>query len=594
MKKNNLQKVLAATLASVMVVGTLTACGGGDDANASASASGSTPASTGSTAASTSSTSNEASSQPAADAVAGIDGFTAFENTVTLNIPVYQRPTPNGAADAGDNYWTEWIRKEFGEKYNIDVNFKDWVIPRGQENEMYAQWAAVQKLPTVCFEYDYPDLTLYQSEGYLAEYDIDWFKQIAPTYWAAMEENGLDQFTEINGENVLLIGTRPYGQTNYQFVTFYRKDWVEAAGWDTYPTDPDELLKLYAKIDELGLCNGDYLLGGVKVEGNGADQNYAYRSYPMDKELWATTGDYVVPALSTEAQKAFLKWENQLYNLGYRDKEYNTKTKDYEISDFVSGKCFTYATYTTNTIQALDDFYKQNPDGKLGVVVNPGPETYANGTTTGFRPNGIFGQYIGFSVTATEDEKKAFAMYLEWMSQPDVLFTLQWGEEGVNFNYDENGSPKAIPVADQPADKVMSHSNNVDMWCLVTATATLGDVDKDIQAITPLGYPDSDQLFKDIKANYEGQLACYEAGMAAPDCSFTVSIAAQDEYKDTLFTKYATLRDQVVMGSEADFEANYEKASKEYLESGYQAIIDERKAAFEAGNYVEQLPQFFK
>ena len=74
MKKNNLQKVLAATLASVMVVGTLTACGGGDDANASASASGSTPASTGSTAASTSSTSNEASSQPAADAVAGIDG----------------------------------------------------------------------------------------------------------------------------------------------------------------------------------------------------------------------------------------------------------------------------------------------------------------------------------------------------------------------------------------------------------------------------------------------------------------------------------------------------------------------------------------
>ena len=121
-----------------------------------------------------------------------------------------------------------------------------------------------------------------------------------------------------------------------------------------------------------------------------------------------------------------------------------------------------------------------------------------------------------------------------------------------------------------------------------------GDVDKDIRAITPLGYPDSDQFFEDIKANYEGQLACYEAGFASPDCSFTVSIAAQDEYKDTLFTKYATLRDQVVMGSEADFEANYEKACKEYLESGYQAIIDERKAAFEAGNYVEQLPQFFK
>ena len=593
MKKNNLQKVLAVALASTMAMGALTACGGDDSTSASG-----TPASTGgdtnASASTGGDTSTPASTEGDTATVAGIDGFVPFENTVTLNIPVYQRATPNGAADAGNNYWTEWIRKEFGEKYNIDVNFADWVIPRGEENAMYAQWASVQKLPTVCFEYDYPDLTLYQNEGYLAEYDVDWFKQIAPTYWAAMEENGLDEFTEINGENVLLIGTRPYGQTNYQFVTFYRQDWVEAAGFDTYPTDPEKLLELYAKIDELGLCNGDYLLGGTKVEGNGVDQNYAYRTYPQDKELWATTGDYDVPALPTEAQKALLKWENQLYNLGYRDKEYNTKTMDYQISDFVSGKCFTYATYSTNQVQALTDFYAANPDGKLGIVVNPGPETYANGANMGFRPNGIFGQYIGFSVTATEDEKKAFAMYLEWMSQPDVLFTLQWGEEGVNFNYDENGTPVSIPVADQPADKVMSHNDNVDMWCLVTATRTFNDVDKDIQAIAPTGYPDSDQFFKDIKANYEGQLACYEAGMASPDCSFTVSIAANDEYKNTLYTLYAELRDGIVMGSEADFEKNYEDACKKYLDAGYQAIIDEKKAAFEAGNYVEQAAHFFK
>ncbi|MDE6926702.1 MAG: hypothetical protein K2P59_15870 [Acetatifactor sp.] len=593
MKKNNLQKVLAVALASTMAMGALTACGGDDSTSASG-----TPASTGgdtnASASTGGDTSTPASTEGDTATVAGIDGFVPFENTVTLNIPVYQRATPNGAADAGNNYWTEWIRKEFGEKYNIDVNFADWVISRGEENAMYAQWASVQKLPTVCFEYDYPDLTLYQNEGYLAEYDVDWFKQIAPTYWAAMEENGLDEFTEINGENVLLIGTRPYGQTNYQFVTFYRQDWVEAAGFDTYPTDPEKLLELYAKIDELGLCNGDYLLGGTKVEGNGVDQNYAYRTYPQDKELWATTGDYDVPALPTEAQKALLKWENQLYNLGYRDKEYNTKTMDYQISDFVSGKCFTYATYSTNQVQALTDFYAANPDGKLGIVVNPGPETYANGANMGFRPNGIFGQYIGFSVTATEDEKKAFAMYLEWMSQPDVLFTLQWGEEGVNFNYDENGTPVSIPVADQPADKVMSHNDNVDMWCLVTATRTFNDVDKDIQAIAPTGYPDSDQFFKDIKANYEGQLACYEAGMASPDCSFTVSIAANDEYKNTLYTLYAELRDGIVMGSEADFEKNYEDACKKYLDAGYQAIIDEKKAAFEAGNYVEQAAHFFK
>lgn len=561
MKKNAMQKVFAAALVGVMATSALVGCG--KDSGSSGSGGGT-----------------------AAE---------AFKQRVTLNIPVYQRATPNGAADAGNNYWTDWIQKEFGDKYNIEVNFKDWVIPRGQENEMYAQWASVQKLPTVCYEYDYPDLTLYESEGYLAEYDVNWFKSIAPTYWAAMEANGLDEFTKINGRNVLLIGTRPYGQTNYQFVTFYRKDWVKAAGYDSYPTDPDELLKMYAKIKELKLSkdpNG-YILGGTRIEGNGVDQNYAYRSYPQDKELWATTGDYVVPALPTEAQKKLLQWNNKLYNLGYIDKEYNTKTSDYAVSDFVSGKSFTYACYSTNNIQVLDDFYKANPDAELGIIVNPGPTTYSDGSTTGFRPNSIFGQYIGFSVTATEDEKKAFAMYLEWMSQPDVLFTLQWGEEGVNFNY-ENGVPKSIPVDQQPADKVTGHNSNVDMWCLVTATASLGSVDNDIMAITPVGYKDSDQFFKDIKANYEGQLACYNAGFASPDCSFTVTIEANAKYNETLYTKYATLRDQIVMGSEADFEKNYEAAKKEYLDSGYQAIIDEKKAAFDAGNYVEGGSQFFK
>ena len=587
MKKNVIQKMFAAVLVGAMAMGTLAGCGSDAGTSSGSETEGSSAASS-----QPAEGSSEASSSEAE--VAGIDGFVPFEEKVTLNIPVYQRATPNGAADAGDNYWTQWIQTNFGDKYNIEVNFKDWVIPRGEENSMYAQWASVQKLPTVCFEYDYPDLTLYQSEGYLQEYDVDWFKQIAPTYWAAMEENGLDEFTKINGENVLLIGTRPYGQTNYQFVTFYRKDWVEAAGYDSYPTDPDELLKLYAKIDELGLAQGGHLLGGTRIEGNGVDQNYAYREYPQDKELWATTGDYDVPALSTEAQKKFLQWQNKLYNLGYIDPEYNTKTADYAISDFVAGKCFTYSCYSTNNIAALDQFYEANPDAHLGIVVNPGPTPYSDGSSPAFRPNGIFGQYIGFSATATEDEMKAFAMYLEWMSQPDVLFTLQWGEEGVNFNYDDNGNPVSIPADQQPADKVTGHNSNVDMWCLVAATASLGDVDKDIQAITPLGYPDSDQFFKDIKANYEGQLACYEAGMASPDCSFTVSIAANDEYKTVLYDLYAELRDKIVTGSEADFEKNYEDASKQYLDAGYQAIIDEKKAAYEAGNYVEQASQFFK
>ena len=514
------------------------------------------------------------------ESVSGMAGWSKFENQVTLKVPVYQRATPNGAADAANNYWTQWVQKEFGDKYNIKVEYV--ALARGQENDLYALKAAAKELPAACFEYDYPDLTLYESEGYLAEYNKDWFSHIAPTYWKAMVDNGLDKYTDINGKTVLVIGTRPYGKTNYQFVTFYRADWVQAAGYSEYPSDPAEQLKMYEKIKSLGL-GGEHILGGTKVEGNGVDQNYAYRKYPQDKLLWATTGDYSIPALSTDAQKAFLKWQNKLYNLGYIDDEYNTRTSDYAISDFVSGKTLTYSCYATNNVDVLNQFYEANPDASLGIIVNKGPETYSDGSCNAYRPNGIFGEYIGFSSQASEEEKTAFAMYLEWLSQPDILFTLQWGFEGVNFNY-VDGTP--VSVADQSGiAEQQSHNNNVDMWCLVTATRSLGDVDKDIRAITPTGYKDSDAFLKQIKANYEGQLKCYEAGLASPDCMFQVSIAASDEYKDTLFAKYAELRDKIVMGSEADFEKNYQEASEEYLKAGYQAIIDEKTKAYNEGKY---------
>ena len=57
---------------------------------------------------------------------------------------------------------------------------------------------------------------------------------------------------------------------------------------------------------------------------------------------------------------------------------------------------------------------------------------------------------VGFSSSATEDELKAAWMYLEWMCNDDVLFTMQYGIEGENFNYNEDGLP--VSVADYSGD----------------------------------------------------------------------------------------------------------------------------------------------
>jgi len=498
---------------------------------------------------------------------------------VTLRIPIYQRATPNGAADAANNYWTKWVQTEFGDKYGYNVEYV--ALTRGEENAAYANYAADGNLPVVCFEYDYPDAALYYNEGYFQTYDVDWFKSIAPTYWKNMVDNGLDNYTKINGDNVLLIGTRAYGNTNYQFVTFYRLDWVEAAGYTEYPNDPDEELKMLKKIKSLGL-GGDHLLGGTQTsKDNGVDQNYPYRTYPQDGLTRAQQGDYSIPALTLEAQKKLLARQNLLFNEGFIDDEYTQRESTFAVSDFVNGDVIAYSCYATQKVEVLDQFYAANPGAKLGIRVNNGPETFADGTNTAFRPNGIFGEYIGFSKDATKEQMEGFAKDLEWMSQPETLFTLQYGIEGVTFEYDAAGKPQYLDQAGKAEQQ--GHNNNVDMWCLVAATKTSGSVDEDILAITPQGYPDSDAFFKMIKANYEGQVACYNAGMCAVDPRFAEPVQAEADNKATLTAKYAELRDKIVTGSVADFEKNYKAACEEYLAAGYQKVIDGRTDAYNAG-----------
>ena len=64
---------------------------------------------------------------------------------------------------------------------------------------------------------------------------------------------------------------------------------------------------------------------------------------------------------------------------------------------------------------------------------------------------------------------------------------MQWGLEGVNFNYDGD---TPVSVADQSGmPEQQGHNNNVDYWMIVTASKTLGSIEKDIAAISPQGLP---------------------------------------------------------------------------------------------------------
>lgn len=565
MKKKSLRKLFALALAGTMAMGTLVGCGGSEDTSAGNDAG--TEAAKGSEA-----DSSVGAGSADETVVAGMEGWTAFADTVTLKIPVYDR---GGEVDVTNNYWTNWVQENFGDQYNIDVEFV--AIPRSDVLNAYANLANAQDLPTILMEYDFPKQAQWADEGYLQVLDLEKLKTVAPDYYAMMEEQGNLSYTDLSDATYFALAERPYWNSSYNYVTFYRADWLEEINM-TYPKTYAEANAVYQALKDAGIC--EYPLGGARVTGAGVDQNYGYRTYPQDELEWATTGDYAIPALSTDATKLLIKRANEQYNLGYINPDFTQREATDDEADFIAGKKFTYTAYIAPSISVLDSFYETNPDGKLAIAYAEGLVVDEEGVSNAYRPNNNFGMMIGFSALASEDEVTAAMMYMEWMLQEENLFTMQYGIEGETFEYNEAGYPV---ITNNSEGEYAMANNNKDYWCVVIESKTLGNIEDDIKLNMPVNYPDSDSFYDQILANYNGMAKIAEEGYVNSDCNFAVTISAASDNQSSLLSLYEEYRSKLTVCDPAEFDALYEQYSQEYLDAGYQAIIDERAEAYNNG-----------
>lgn len=543
MKKKNLQKVFALAMVGAMAVGTLTGCGEKE-------ATGDTPA------ANTEAASTEAA-EPATDAVAGIDGWTAFDETVTLRIGTYDRGA-EGIDPVTDNGYTKYVQEQFGDAYNIQLEFVP--ITRSDVMTDYALLAASDDLPTILMEYDYPKVTQWANDGYLQTIDLDAFAQVAPTYYNRMVELGQTNYTDVNGETYFCFAERPYYDTTYTYCTFVRMDWLREVGYDHVPESYEEYCDAMDKIIEAGIAK--HPAGGTMVT-SAYVANFGFRDYPVDEAEWAQYSSLGTASLSWEPTYKLIKRANAEYNAGYTNPEYFTTDAETAKAAFINGETYSYGGYMSATVDWLNSFYEANPDAELAIASNYGGVEAGVQDFPQIRSDNPYGMTIGFGNKATEDELKAAWMYMEWAT----------------LNIEELQSH---------ADDWNNFNNSKDFWCVTIESVKADTIEEAVAAIAPQGLPqDFTQAMID---NYYELREIADAGHAYTDPQFGVAIEAESEYNATLLSLYIEYYDTLVMCKPDEFDAKYEELSQAYLDAGYQEIIDERLAAYEAGN-TTKLPQ---
>ena len=504
-----------------------------------------------------------------------------FAERVKITVPVYDR-SKVGYPAVDDNYWTQWVQKEFGDKYNIDVQYV--AIPRGDVMTKYSMLIAADETPTILMEYDYPKVAQWANDGAMAVIDLEQFKAVAPTFYQAMVDHNQLGYTDINGKTYFVLTERPYYDTTFAYATFVRMDWLRQVGYDHVPQNYEEQKDALNKMIEAGLTKNP-LSTGIPTAAYIA--NFGYRDFPVTEEgekEWAMHSSLGTPCFPWYPTQRMLKRLNDEYHMGWYSSEFDLEKNssgsatDQTQTDFINGLTYQYGGYIATNMAWLTAFYENNPDAELAIA-SPlcGVE---EGVNTGcIRADNPFGMIVGFSSKATEDQLKAAWMLMEWMIQEENLFVLENGVEGETYQIGEDGLPEML---DYTGEHMLNHNNNIDMTCLVHASKKVGTIEQTIAQMSPVGLPqDFTQALID---NYYALRKIADEGKAYSDPVFAVAIESESEYSATLLSLWQEYYAKLIKCDPAEFDALFAQYSQEFLDAGYQEIMDERLEAYEAGN----------
>lgn len=490
-----------------------------------------------------------------------LTGPARYDEQVEIKIPVYDRGM-QGQADVDNNYWTQYVQENFGDEYNIKVTYV--AIPRKEDVTKFNELLAAGEQPDIIFSYDYPTVMSYYSRGAFQPIDEDILKLYAPTFYEDTKD--LSEYAMADGERYFLTAVRP---KDYSWVTVIRQDWLDKAGLEM-PQSREEYIEVLRKFKELKL-GGEDTIPEARQLWNAYYPNYTYREYPLSEEDNAMYSDLTVASLTWEPTKKELQYWNQLYNEGLISPEWMLDKDGAQMrADFIAGKVGVYGFYLSQNPPVVQSLIENVPDAKLSLI-SP-YYTALEGTTLTGRAEWPFGMVAGISKKCAHPE--AVMMYYEWLSQPENLFVMQNGIEGVTYNI-ENEIP--VLVDDYTGTERLNYNSNKDMWCLVTESKDYGSEENNLAAqkstYAPSGF---EYIIQDAYDYYQKDQKEYQY----TDFLFDRSIESLTQYAETLKSKWEVIQVDLVTCKPEEFEAKYEAACKEYLDSGYQAVLDEKAQVY--------------
>lgn len=497
-----------------------------------------------------------------------------FVETRYITVEVYDRSNPGGSPPE-DNFYTDFIKEGMLRDHNVVVEFVP--VPRWTEVEVLNNLLAAGDAPDICVTYDYPTIQTYANMGGvldMAPY-LEKYKDLIPDLWDWLGEQNLYWNQDPITGTVWAIEARLAHNTRIN--TFVREDWLNKLGIPE-PTTLEEFEQmLYAFRDNAELLLGkdaDKMIPYSTSFDVGWRNNYLLTSFVpndiTDKDIYVYGFDdrhLLLPGYKEGVRKL-----NEWYNAGLIWKDFplygaGDRTEDNLIK----------AGYVGAFQHNWDYPYRDGEEGIHNTLRRMVGEDAVFIAVDPFQNDaGLYRKYLPAPIDrkvffpSTNDEPLASLLYLNWITKFENRRFLQIGQEGVTHEVLEDGTIKTIAAT---GDKIMNSPNNIDYTITINGLE-LGDPELTSRSLA-LGYAGVDKRFIEKAYMLTNRDARYEKNVQVGD------IVAEQGMGPALKEKRDTLLAQAVVAKPEDFDAVWDRGFQDYLNSGGQAIINERRAKYE-------------
>lgn len=497
-----------------------------------------------------------------------------FKETKKITVEVFDRAN-DGGSKPEDNVYTKFIKEGMLRDHNVEVTFKP--VPRWTEVQQINNHLAAGTAPDICVTYDYPTIQTYANMGGVMDLNphLEKYKKELPNLWGLLTDNNIYYDQDPEKKTIYAIEARLANPARIN--TFVRRDWLKKLNL----AEPKTLQEFEGMLKAFK-DNASTLLGndaskmvpfsiGTDV-GWRADHLIAsfIPSNISDKDTFVYGFDdrkLLFPGVKNGIKKL-----NEWYNAGLIWKDFpmyatGDKTEDNMMK----------AGYVGAFIHNWDYPYR---DGDNSISNNikrvAGPEAEYIAIMPFKNDAGKYAKFLSQPVDrklffpTTNKEPLASLLYLDWISKLENRKFLQIGEEGVTHQKMADGAIKTIAAK---GENIMNSPANIDYTITINGI-DLGNPDLNVKSIA-LGYVGVD-------ASVIEQAYKYTVFDGRYTKKFNVGeIKAESGMGPALSDKRNTLLTKSVAAPSGSFDQVFDSGLKDYLSSGGQAIIDERKAAFE-------------